>query len=55
MVSEILVPAIAWAAENVLPAFIETLGSTLELLGQTIEDMKPALNWLWENFLKHIA
>ena len=55
VVSEILVPAIKWAAENVLPAFIETLGSTLELLGQTIEDMKPALNWLWENFLKHIA
>ena len=55
VIGEILVPAIKWAAENVLPAFIEMLGSTLEVLGQTIEDIKPTLNWLWENFLKHIA
>lgn len=55
VVSEILAPAIQWAAEKVLPAFIEELTQVLQTLGQVIEDVKPTLQWLWENWLQHIA
>ena len=55
LVSEIIAPAIQWAAEKVLPAFIEELTQVLQTLGQVIEDVKPTLQWLWENWLQYIA
>lgn len=54
-VSNILVPVMEWAAENVLPAVIDVLTTALETLGQVIEDIRPTLTWLWENALKYIA
>lgn len=55
LVSEVLVPAIDWAAENVLPALIDVLTAALETLGQVIEDIRPALSWLWDTWLKGLA
>lgn len=55
LVSEIIAPAIQWAAEKVLPVFIEELTQVLQTLGQVIEDVKPTLQWLWENWLQYIA
>ena len=55
LVSEIIAPAIQWAAEKVLPAFIEELTQVLQTLGQVIEDVRPTLQWLWENWLQYIA
>lgn len=51
----LLVPLAQWAAENVLPAFLEVLTTALETLGQIIEDVRPSLTWLWENVLKELA
>lgn len=51
----LLVPVAQWAAENVLPAFLEVLTTALETLGQVIEEVRPTLTWLWENFLQGLA
>ena len=55
LLSEIVIPAIDWAAENVLPAFLDVLTAALETLGQVIEDIRPALSWLWDTWLKGLA
>ncbi len=54
-VSNLLVPLMEWAAENVLPAVIDVLTVALETLGQVIEDIRPTLTWLWENWLQYVA
>ena len=51
----LLVPLAQWAAENVLPALLDTLTETLQVLGTVIEDVRPVLSWLWETFLKGLA
>lgn len=55
LVREVVIPAIDWAAENVLPALIDVLTVALETLGQVIEDIRPALSWLWDTWLKGLA
>ena len=47
----IFVPIIAWSAEILLPAVLETLSVALDTLNKVIEACKPALIFLWENFL----
>lgn len=51
----ILVPMAKWAAEQLLPAFLETLTALVQTFGTVINACKPALKWLWENFLKPMA
>ncbi len=51
----IFVPMAQWAAEELLPAFLETLAAALEALARVIEELKPAFIWLWENYLKPLA
>ena len=53
--SNILVPVAQWAAENILPAFLEVLTTAFQTLGQIIEQLKPTLTWLWENWLQKLA
>lgn len=55
LLTEVVIPAIDWAAENVLPAFLDVLTAALETLGQVIEDIRPALSWLWDTWLKGLA
>ena len=51
----LLVPMAQWAAESLLPAFLELLTQALQSLQQVIEELKPAFMWLWENFLEPLA
>ena len=51
----LLVPLAQWAAEDLLPTFLELLAQTLQSLQQIIEDLKPAFIWLWEEFLQPMA
>ena len=51
----ILVPLAEWAAEELLPVFLDTLAAALEALGRIIEELKPVFLWLWENYLKPLA
>lgn len=51
----ILVPLSKWTVEEALPRFLELLRAGLELLGEVITAVKPALVWLWETFLEPVA
>lgn len=51
----IFVPMAQWAAEELLPVFLDTLTAALEALGRVIEELKPAFLWMWENYLKPLA
>ena len=51
----ILVPLAKWTVEEALPRFLELLRAGLELLGNVITAVKPALSWLWENLLEPAA
>ena len=51
----LLVPLAQWAAEDLLPTFLELLTQALQSLQQIIEELKPAFLWLWEEFLQPIA
>lgn len=50
----IFVPIAQWTAENVLPAFLEVLTTALQALNRTIEMLRPAFTWLWENCLEKL-
>lgn len=50
-----LLPMTEWTVEDALPAFINLLASSIELLNAVIESAKPTLTFLWENFLEPIT
>ncbi len=51
----LLVPLAQWAAEDLLPAFLQLLTQALQSLQEIIEELKPAFTWLWEEFLQPMA
>ena len=51
----ILVPFGTWVFQDLLPAFLDLLGISLENLNLLILALKPAALWLWENLLKPAA
>ena len=51
----IFVPMTQWAAEQLFPAFVDTLAVLFQTLGDVIEACKPAMQWIWEKFLKPLA
>ncbi len=51
----LFVPLAQWAAEELLPAFLEGITMALKSLGIVIQELKPAFLWLWENYLKPLA
>jgi len=51
----LFVPLSRWTVEEALPRFLELLRSGLELLGEVIVAVRPALIWLWETFLEPVA
>ena len=48
----LLVPLAQWTIEDVLPAFLDAFSGALNVLNSAINDIKPLLEWLWENILK---
>lgn len=53
--NEVLVPFADWAANGVLPAFLNILGGAAIVLNDALLWLKPTAEWLWENVLKPIA
>ena len=51
----IFVPMTQWAAEQLFPAFVDTLAVLFQTLADVIEACKPAMQWIWEKFLKPLA
>jgi len=52
---EIFVPFSTWYIEYYAPAFIDAIAAALDFLSAIIDEIKPSINWLWENLLKPIA
>lgn len=52
---KVLEPLSLWVANKLLPAFLDTLSSGLNVLDKVIEKAKPRLSWLWEEILEPIA
>ena len=53
--NEVLVPFADWAANGVLPAFLNILGGAALVLNDALLFLQPAAQWLWDNFLQPIA
>jgi phage-related protein len=51
----VMVPLGKWTISDLLPAFLDTLGTAIGVVNSVIEVFKPYGLWLWENFLKPIA
>lgn len=51
----VLEPLAHWSIESALPAFLNILAGTCDLLSAAVTALKPAGLWLWEHFLQPIA
>ena len=51
----VLKPFGQWTINEALPAIIEVLAGVFDVLGAVIEKLRPAFEWLWDNFLEKIA
>lgn len=52
---KVLTPLGSFTIGKIIPEFIQLLASGLNILNNTIDVMKPAVNFLWDNFLSPIA
>ena len=52
---KILVPLAKWTIEKALPAALEGLATVLDLLGNVLEFIKPAFDWLLDHILAPLA
>lgn len=52
---EVLVPFGDWAANGVLPGFLNILGGAALVLNDALLFLQPTAEWLWDNFLQPIA
>ena len=51
----VLSPLAEWTMNELLPAFLELVTSTLDLLNSVMEVFKPYGEWFWEEFLKPLG
>lgn len=51
----ILVPLGQWTIGEAVPAFMDALSGTLEVLNPLLESFKNVGGWLWDNFLQPVA
>ena len=51
----VLKPFGQWTINEALPAVINVLAGVFDVLGAVIEKLRPAFEWLWDNFLEKIA
>ena len=51
----VLLPLGKFTIEKIIPDFINILAKAIEVIDKIINAAKPALKWLWDNFLKPIA
>lgn len=51
----VLVPLATWAVQSALPAFLNVLSGTINVVNSVIEAFKPVAIWLWDSFLQPLA
>ncbi len=47
----VLLPLTTWTINDVLPAFLDILTGTLDIVNQAIADIQPIWEWFWNNVL----
>lgn len=53
--SNVLVPLGTWVANEVVPRFLQTLATILNILNTAINAAKPYFQWFWDNVLTPIV
>ncbi len=51
----ILVPLAKWTIEDLIPAFIDVLSGTFDVLNSVLDALEPLWTWVWDNFFEPIA
>ena len=51
----VLLPVGVWTINDVVPEFLDMLASGITILNNTIDTVKPAISFLWDDFLSPIA
>lgn len=51
----VLIPLGLWTINDVVPQFLNMLSNGITILNNTIDTVKPAFSFLWDNFLEPIA
>lgn len=52
LVDNVFNPLAEWGINDALPHVFDILSSSLDILGNTIDFIKPGAEWLWDNFLQ---
>lgn len=55
VLENVLIPLADWAANSVLPAFLNVLGGAFLALNDALLFLQPVAQWLWDNVLEPIA
>lgn len=55
ILDEVILPLSSFVIENGLPAFLDLVSAALDVLNATIEALKPAWTWFWNNVLEPAA
>lgn len=55
LLENVLIPLGDWAANGVLPAFLNILGGAMLTLNSALLALKPIALWFWDNILEPIA
>jgi hypothetical protein len=55
LVDNLLIPLGEWAANGLIPAFLNILGGAFLALNDALLFIQPVAQWLWDNFLAPIA
>ncbi|MBQ6170016.1 MAG: hypothetical protein IJK30_08690 [Ruminococcus sp.] len=51
----VISPLVEWGANDVLPKVFDSLAASIDICTAAIDFMKPAAEWLWDNFLEPLA
>lgn len=51
----IVSPLVEWGANEVLPKIFDSLAASIDICTAAIDFMKPAAEWLWDNFLEPLS
>lgn len=52
---KVLIPIGLYTVNNIVPEFLTMLSKGITILNNTIDTVKPAISFLWENFLSPVA
>lgn len=55
LVDNVFNPLAEWGVNDALPKVFDILASSIDILGETIDFIKPGAEWLWDNLLQPLG